>query len=477
MKKNSLLTFFLGIIIGLSVGAIVFLPHNPFFKNPMFDKIKNLIISVNKNYIKPVSVDTLIDQFAAFLMQELDPYSYYLSKDEYREYKNDIYGYYYGFGFSYFKLKNQIYIGKVFKNSPADKKGLSFGYKILKINNISPDSIPLKRLKNYLKGKKHIKLRISNCKNDTIQCSLTADTIYLSNILYTIYADTVAYIKINSFTSGISQKFRDYLSNIKSKKINNLVIDLRNNSGGLIKEAYSILDAFFPKGILLFTIEKNNSQKNKFIATDYYTGKGLKLIVLVNKNTASAAELFAGVIQDYDRGIIIGSKTFGKAVVQNDILLENGGVLHITTKRVILPSGRWIQKNSDLYDREKDTIITYKTLHNRPVFSNTGIIPDITKSSAEISYLIYFLNDNRDTLAYYIDTLCSLYAQNPQLMVDYLYKLNSDYNIIRYWLLSFGISDADIYLLPYDDIFKSSLLYFSENKYRKILNLDKKTSI
>ncbi len=430
MKNNDskiIIFFFSGIFIGLAIGFFIFYPLNPFYKNSGFYKMKKILFAIENQYYKDIDLDEKIDYLIKILTKDLDPFSSYINDENYKSYEVSITYKFNGIGIRYDDHWGNIVIEEVFDNSPAEKAGLKPGDIILKVNDTVTYSAyqAVKIIRHVLPNP--IKLQIKRC--DSIFTVIIPTREIKINTVYGFLLDSsTGYIAINSISLNTGEEFKKALLQLKKQNIKNLILDLRDNPGGIIKESVKIIDPFFPENTQLFKLIDKNGKTNTFYSTQDTMAKNLKLAVIINAKTASAAELIAGVIQDYDRGIILGQKSYGKAVVQTDMRISNKEILHITTKKIILPSGRWYQKKvSDMvYHFDVDSVKAFLTKNKRRVLSNSGIIPDTTTIKYEFDYYLYLTLDSLAELFLhkYEKELCKSRSDAAKIskMIETFYK-------------------------------------------------------
>ncbi len=367
-------------------------------------KLNKLIDLIEQEYVDNVDTDSIIDLTMNNLLEHLDPHSVYIAQSEMEEVQKSMKGSFVGIGINYNLFNDTLAIIKAIPGGPSYKAGLRAGDRILfadnhKIfgNNLTNDS-----LVNILKGKMDstVKLKVYRKKDGKfLNVDVKRGEIPLKSVDVAIKInDTLGYIKINRFSETTYKEFKAGLDKLQAKGIKSLVLDLRDNGGGYMEPAIQIADEFLRKDeIVVKTINKKGSVTlNK--ATEKGSFEKGSLFLWVNENSASASEIIAGAIQDNDRGIIIGRRTYGKGLVQREMYLGDGSAVRLTTARYYTPSGRSIQKpytngyedyNNELSHRfesgelyEKDSIylsdsLQFKTKAGRIVYGGGGIVPDV----------------------------------------------------------------------------------------------------
>ena len=369
---------------------------------PLGNSLDEIIRYIDAKYVDTVSIDTLQNEAIQSIVEKLDPFSTFIPSNELEETNDELDGDFVGIGVDYNMLRDTMILIHIFKNGPAEKAGLKTGCKILEINNtpVAGKKINKDSLLSKIRGaegssltmnvlfpnneKKNLELVRKEIKSSSI------DAAYMLN-------NEMCYVKIEAFTENTYTEVMDQLDKYhNSNKFKHLVIDLRNNHGGFLQQATKLLNQFFNEKDKMLVYTKGRSKN----LTEYKsTGKPFyqidKIYVLVNSESASASEIVAGALQDWDRGKIIGEKTFGKGLVQEQYELMNGAALRLTTAKYYTPSGRCIQKPYDqLYsvNSQNNSKEVFKTSSGRTVYGGGGITPDILVS--EDTATIYAFYDN-----------------------------------------------------------------------------------
>ena len=367
-----------------------------------FEEVKSII---KKKYVDSVDVYHLEEIAIASMLDSLDPHSSYISIEEIRASKESINGNFEGIGVQ-FRLENDtIFIVNTIPNGPSEKLGILAGDRIVTVNDSIVAGVGINNAKvmKLLKGPKGTSVNVGIQRRNVDELlhfkiirnvidSKSVDVAYMID-------DKLAYVKISSFSLKTGDELHNALLNLKSKGMKELILDLRNNGGGALKSAIEVSSEFFSKKTLMVYTEGTHSQRNNL----YSVGGGQfiegKLVVLVDESSASASEIVAGAIQDHDRGLIVGRRTFGKGLVQEAIELSDGSALHLTVSRYYTPSGRCIQRPysagkdeyyNDFINRyvsgeliSADSIHSYDTTDKhftnsgRVVYGGGGINPDV----------------------------------------------------------------------------------------------------
>lgn len=342
------------------------------------DKFTQIVDIVESDYVDSSDGEFIREASIKFLLSQLDPHSTYIPSQLSEISNRQIKGEYDGLGIEYFRTNDTLFIYDVMLNSPANKGGILPGDRLLKINN--HDVINEKNedsLKHYLQSKEIALAIFRKSNNQTYQIKVTKAPISMnSSKSYYMMNKTLGYIKLERFSSQTHQEFLTALNDLKANGMKELVLDLRDNGGGLLSESVAVANEFLEKDVLITFTEGHKRLKKEYFAN----GKGLfkegKLVLLINQNTASASEILAGALQDNDRAVLIGSRSFGKGLVQEPFRLSDGSLIRLTTARYYTPSGRSIQR-----DYNQSPELYRLQLFNRDIFADT--LNPILDSSAQ----------------------------------------------------------------------------------------------
>lgn len=367
-------------------------------------KLNKLIDFIDQEYVDEVNTDSIVDLTVTSILEQLDPHSIYIAKESMQAVSESMSGAFVGIGISFYVYKDTLAVIKDIDNGPAQKAGIEPGDRILYADTLKifGENLPSEQMVSKLKGEidTKLKLQIYRKKDQSnFTTTVTRSVIPLKSVDVGLKLDNgLGYIKINRFAGSTYEEFVDALDKLKAQDIQGLVLDLRDNGGGYMDQAIKILDEFLHKDLIAV---KTVNKRGKEVITKA-TSKGRfqdqPIYVLVNEGSASASEIIAGAIQDNDRGLIIGRRTFGKGLVQRELLLGDGSAIRLTTARYYTPSGRSIQKpynhglqeyNNDFISRYEhgelyaaDSIkvadsLKYKTLKGKIVYGGGGIVPDV----------------------------------------------------------------------------------------------------
>jgi carboxyl-terminal processing protease len=377
--------------------------------NRNLDVFGKVFKEVALNYVDDIDVDRFMKEGIDGMLKTLDPYTVYYGDQGKNEIDLIVNGKYGGIGITISYRDSAIFISNVMNGYEAQKKGLRIGDRILSVEGVDLKDAKTDLVNKLVKGAAGTSLKMTIQRDEQIlDFDLTRQEIILKNISYSGFIgddnDGIAYFKLDRFTSTAVDEVETTLKTFKLKNnFKGLVIDLRDNGGGLLDAAIGILNKLVSKNNLLVITKgkKKDSEIKYFSKEDPLIPKEIPIVLLVNKGTASASEIMAGAIQDLDRGVIIGSQTYGKGLVQIVKDIDSDAKLKITTSRYYTPSGRWIQEKNYFrenkfgvfIDKETFSQNEFRTLGGRIVYANGGITPDIiikTEPESEIhSALLY----------------------------------------------------------------------------------------
>ncbi len=361
--------------------------------NDVQDSVKqftSVLGVVERNYADPVDVDKIIyDGAIPGMLHVLDPHSNFFDPKQYALFREEQEGKYYGVGMTVSTRDNETVVVAPFVGSPAFKAGIRPGDVILKVDGKSCDGLTTIEVADMLKGAKGTKVHISVGRegwDKPIEVNIVRDEIPRPGVeYYTMVKPGIGYVRVTTFNETTDSDLAQALNELDYPKLDGLILDLRNNGGGLLMQAVGMADMFLDKGELVVSHHGNTSPSHSYYAQHGNQGMRVPLVILVNGNTASASEIVSGAVQDHDRGLIVGETTFGKGLVQTQINLPEDTALLLTTARYYTPSDRLIQrdyKNVTLWDyhynpqppKAPDAKLTDS---GRKVYGGGGITPDV----------------------------------------------------------------------------------------------------
>lgn len=354
------------------------------------DIFASVLRELNANYVDEINPGDLVNTAIDAMLESLDPYTVYYPENDLEEFKLMTTGQYGGIGSMIQQQGEYVVISDPYENSPAQKAGLKAGDKIIEINGKSAKGKSTSDVSAILKGQPGtiVKVLIQSFGETTIvEKNITREEIKLPNIPYAEkVADDIAYIQLSQFTENAAKEVKEAFLKQKEQGAKALIIDLRGNGGGLLREAVLIMNIFVDKNKTIVSTkgklkEQNFEHKTVFPVVD----SEIPIVVLVDENSASASEIVAGSFQDLDRGVIIGTRTYGKGLVQNVLPLSYNTRMKVTISKYYIPSGRCIQA-IDYGDKSEgrkhnkvsdSTFVAFKTLNGRTVYDKGGIEPDV----------------------------------------------------------------------------------------------------
>ena len=350
----------------------------------------NMFRDVSLFYVDSVDADRLLENAAAGMVSELDPYTELIPEKEMADFEIQATGKYAGIGAIIRKSGDYVMIAQPYKNFPADKAGLVVGDVIVAINGESIKGYDATKVSDMLKGTPGTSVKLTVEKlltGEQEEVEIKRERIVISGVpYYGVIDGNVGYILHNDFSEDCSQDVLAAFEALKKQGITSLIIDLRGNGGGILQEAVKILSMFVPKGTTVVSMKGRSEDSNEtFVTTTDPVDTEIPIAVLVNSMTASAAEIVSGSLQDLDRAVLVGQRTFGKGLVQVTRPLGYTAYLKVTTAKYYIPSGRCIQ-SVDYAHRNEDgsvgmvpdsLIKEYKTVAGRKVYDGGGIMPDV----------------------------------------------------------------------------------------------------
>jgi carboxyl-terminal processing protease len=354
------------------------------------DIFATLFKEVNAYYVDDVDPEKLVRKGIDAMLASLDPYTDYISEDEMESFRISTTGQYGGVGAMIGIINRRVVITQPYKGFPAYNDGIRVGDEIISIDGTNVQGKRTSEVSALLKGQPKTEVAITvrrYGKKDDIVFKVTREKINVSNVAYYgLVGNDIAYIRLDDFTPGASFEVADALIELKEKGAKKLILDLRENPGGLLHEAVNIVGLFIPKGTEVVSTKGKVDEWNKVYKTlNNPLDTEIPMVVLTSEGSASASEIVAGTLQDYDRAVLVGGKTFGKGLVQTTRPLSYNAQLKVTTAKYYIPSGRCIQALDYTHRKEDGTVVRiadslkaeYKTRNGRTVFDGGGLDPDI----------------------------------------------------------------------------------------------------
>lgn len=417
----------LAIVLGMVISSFfnwrnVSTPSQGTYMPVSGSKLDMILNMINYSYVDTVDIKEIEEKAIPQIIKDLDPHTVYIPAKDMQRVNEEMIGNFGGIGVQFYKYLDTVTVVKVVPGGPAEKAGLLDGDRIVKVNDslvagkkMNTDAI-MKMMRGEIGTEVLLTIRRHRVDQPILKKVVRGSIPIKSVEVAYMVNDTVGLVKVKTFGMNTYEEFMTALENLKAQGMKRLIVDLKDNEGGILTIAIRMINEFLPKGrLILYT------QGKASLRVDYNSnGKGnyqdLPLTVLINEFSASASEIFAGAIQDNDRGMIIGRRSFGKGLVQEQRELADGSALRLTVARYYIPSGRSIQKPynegkekyySDIYQRllhgefsQKDSIhfdekLKYQTVGGRTVYGGGGIMPDIFVPEDTVGFSNYLLNVSR----------------------------------------------------------------------------------
>ena len=403
--KRHIITLSTAIAIALA-GLQTISAQSQNFKLGQWTEIHNSILKeLNRSYVDSLPIDRIMRAGVNAMLEELDPYTIYIPEEENEDLQMMLSNTYGGIGaIIHKKVDENVIINEPYAGSPAQKYGLQCGDEIIQIDGVPTKGLTSKESSDRMKGKPgtSVVFKVKKVRSgDTLDIAIIRERIHLPDIEYAgMLDDTTGYILQSSFTENVSGEIRSKFQELKGQGMKRLVLDLRGNGGGLMSEAIGIVSLFVPKGSLVVTSKGNTEDSaREYRTTSEPIDTETPLIVMIDSGSASSSEIVAGALQDMDRAVIMGKRSYGKGLVQSIRPLPYNGQMKVTTAKYYTPSGRCVQA-IDYANRNEDGSVghipdsltrEFKTAKGRIVRDGGGITPDIEIDTPDYSRLVYSL--------------------------------------------------------------------------------------
>ncbi len=424
-NKNSRLTpiiIAVSVVVGIMIGTFYtehFAGNRLGIINSSSNKINALLRIINDQYVDDVSSDKIVEDAMPLILKELDPHSKYIPAKELEASNSELEGKFSGIGISFNITQDTVLINKVLPGGPSEKLGIMPGDRIVQVNDsaFTGPKITGDFVQSKLKGKKDSKVKITvkrPGRKEMLDFTIVRGDIPLNSIKASYMMEKhIGYVKIETFGRTTHMEMLNALAILSRKGMKGLVIDLRGNRGGFMEAAIQMVNEFLKKNQLIVYAEGRKYTRSSEYANGNGSFQKVPLVVLLDEASASASEIFAGAIQDNDRGTVVGRRSYGKGLVQQPIEFSDGSAIRLTIARYYTPSGRCVQRpyslgHNDEYDNDivsryergeyfhEDSIHldkseTYYTLLHRPIYGSSGIMPDYFVPKDTTGYTSWFL--------------------------------------------------------------------------------------
>ncbi len=399
MKKN----LFIVTIVFIGILSVSFV-STEFKISKSIDIFISLFKELNYNYVDDIDPEELIQSGIDGMLKNLDPYTSFIPESKLEDFKFQTTGQYGGIGAVIRRIDDYVYIAEPYEGCPAAKAGLKAGDKIIEVDGKIAKGKDVSTISELLKGTPGTSVVVTIERygiDSTMKIKIIREKITIPNVpYYGMITDSIGYIRLSNFTSQAGNEVRKAIVDLKSQKAHALILDLRDNPGGLLSEAVEVVNCFIPKNqLVVYTKGKIKEAYKRYITFNDPVDTVIPLTVLTSRSTASAAEIVAGTLQDLDRAVIIGQRTFGKGLVQQTIPLSYNTQLKVTIAKYYIPSGRCIQAVDYSHKNEDgsvgyipDSLIKeFKTRAKRTVYDGGGIMPDIKIEKEQFSQIAFNL--------------------------------------------------------------------------------------
>lgn len=447
----------ISVVLGIIIGTFLanrFSGNRLNIINTSSNKLSDLLHIIDDQYVDTVSISEVVEDAMPKILEELDPHSTYISVKDAQTAKDDLKGSFSGVGIQFVIRDDTVRVTNIIKGGPSEKVGVMAGDKIITVDGkpFVGEVVTNEETLHRLKGEKGTKVNIGVLRHGEkkpLSFTIVRGDIPVKSIDATyMLTDKLGYIKIKSFGETTYPELLTSLADLEQQGFSGLVIDLRDNGGGYLASAIQMVNEFLPKNRLIVYTEGRKAKREEYKSDGRGAYQDIPIIVLTNEYTASAAEIFAGAIQDNDRGSIIGRRTYGKGLVQQPIEFSDGSMIRLTVARYYTPSGRCIQKpyvkGESREEYETDIIIrynrgeffnedsiqqtgeVYKTSIGREVYGGGGIMPDYFVGEDTTLFSTYYSEAVSKGL---ITRFCFEYVDNNR---ETLQKFSTPSEIVRY---------------------------------------------
>ena len=434
--KKKVKIIILGIALAItSIGSVGFI-DDYFEISKNIDIFTTLYKELNTFYVDETDPGKLMKEGIDKMLKSLDPYTTYIPESEIEDFRFMTTGQYGGIGAIITKRADYVYVSEPYEGYPAQKAGLMAGDKILEINGKSAKGKTTEEVSKVLKGQPNTSVTVLIERphlEKPFEVTFDREKVSVKSVSYSAYIeDGIGYVKLRSFTRNCTKAIKEAIQGLKDEaELKGLILDLRSNPGGLLNESVDIVNLFVEKGEeVVSTKGKIKSWEKSYIAANKPLDTEVPLVILINSSSASASEIVSGAIQDLDRGVVIGQRSYGKGLVQQTRKLSYNAQLKLTVAKYYIPSGRCIQaldysnRNDDgSVGKIQDSLMTaFQTKNGREVFDGGGINPDIVTETEKVSNIVISLFKER----LFFDYATDFRFEHDSIAEDFIFS-ESDY--------------------------------------------------
>ncbi len=414
----------LAIVLGMGINSLLERPELPNVSNQRMvgSKLDYILNMINYSYVDSVDVHEIEENAIPLLLKDLDPHTVYIPAKDMQRVNEEMVGNFGGVGVQFYKYLDTVTVVKVVKGGPSEAAGLQDGDRIVKVNDsiVAGRNMNTDEIMKLMRGEIGSDVRLTIVRHgvaEPIVKTITRGSIPIKSIdVAYMRDDTTGFIRVKTFGMNTYDEFMMAMAKLEGQGMKRLIIDLRDNEGGILPIATRMINEFLPEGKLILYTQGKASPRMDYNSNGKGKYQHLPLTVLINEASASASEIFAGAIQDNDRGNIVGRRSFGKGLVQEQRMLPDNSALRLTVARYYIPSGRSIQKPydggkekyySDIYQRllhgefsQKDSIhfdenLKFQTVGGRTVYGGGGIMPDVFVPEDTVGFSYYLIDVNQ----------------------------------------------------------------------------------
>lgn len=472
---------------GVLLGSLFNLPsHKPglLSSNSNKQKLERLIDYIDYDYVDKVNTDSIVDMTIARILRDLDPHSTYIPKTAMKDVAEEMDGDFIGIGVQFFKVRDSIAVIRTIENGPSEVAGIKSGDRLVYAGEVPlfGDNATTSSLKNLLRGDENsmVNLKVKRPgQEELLEFEIKRQHIPVKSVEnHFMLTTTLGYIKISRFSKNTYSEFEEATKDLKAQNVKDIVLDLRGNGGGYLKEAVKIADEFLKDGELILFTKDNKDKIVKTYATKGGDFEDAKVYVLIDQNSASASEVVAGALQDNDIGLIVGRRSYGKGLVQREMDLGDGSAIRLTVARYFTPTGRSIQKpykkgdnvayHHDFIDRvqngeleHQDSIhvndsLKFTTPKGKIVYGGGGIVPDV--------FIPQDLSYRRESLEYMMKG-----GMIDRFVFNYMDENRAYYSGMDYKEFSEKLVIDNEILDEFDSFLKDFKLNFRARRYENLL--------